>query len=234
MITPATKVWIKNHVPGLRGALHLRSRLLRSRAIARYLAGSTRPSIHIGCGLNQLEGWLNSDLSPELSSILPLDVTRRFPFPNASFEYIFSEHMIEHVSFVDARRMLAECRRILRPGGIIRIATPDLAKVVGLYVTPAPADVISYLAWSRPRHAIPGPGADRCHVINSLFYGHGHRFIYDEETLAAVLREAGFHSVERRQPGESSRPAMCKLEHHGRVIGDANNRMETLVLEAAV
>lgn len=232
MFKPQTKAWIKNHTPGLRPLLRLRSRLHRSRAVAGYLSASATPSLHLGCGVNLLPGWLNTDLAPELSSIVRLDVTRRFPFPDASFDLVFSEHMIEHVPFADARHMLAECRRIMRPGGGIRIATPDLAKITGLYSSPASAEAAAYLAWSRARHSISGPGGDRCHVINSLFYGHGHRFLYDEETLAAVLLEAGFHTAKRYEPGESSRPEMRGLEHHGHVIGEANNRMETLVVEA--
>ncbi|MFA6961805.1 MAG: methyltransferase domain-containing protein [Opitutaceae bacterium] len=230
MDSPNLKAWLKSHLPGLRGALRYKSLLLRGRHIDAYLTDAAAPSLNLGCGLNVLPDWMNTDLFPELSSIIALDATRPFPFPDASFTFVFSEHMIEHVPFADARRMLAEIRRVMQPGGVVRIATPDLARVVALYEdTP---ETIAYRHWSRALHSRPGPGGDRCHVINSLFYGHGHRFLYDNETLSALLVEAGFHSPVRHVPGESLRPELRNIEHHGKVIGEANNRMETLVIEA--
>jgi predicted SAM-dependent methyltransferase len=53
-------------------------------------------------------------------------------FEDNTFDYIFSEHMIEHVDHDGAVAMLRECYRVLKPGGTICMATPDLAVIVGL------------------------------------------------------------------------------------------------------
>jgi SAM-dependent methyltransferase len=108
----------------------------RDRAIARrYLAQSKVKKLHIGCGKNVLPGWLNMDALPLLPDVLYLDATRRFSFKDAAFDYIFSEHMIEHISYQHGLNMLAECRRVLQPSGKIRISTPDLNFLVNFIAT---------------------------------------------------------------------------------------------------
>jgi len=59
-----------------------------------------------------MSGWLNSDIEPKLKGILYLDATQDFPIEDNSFDYIFSEHMIEHITYNDAKRMISECFRI--------------------------------------------------------------------------------------------------------------------------
>ena len=58
-----------------------------------------------------------------------LDVCRRFPFAAETFHYIFSEHLIEHLTLEEGEAFLRECFRCLKVGGRIRIATPDLCRV---------------------------------------------------------------------------------------------------------
>lgn len=232
MLSPKTRDAIKRRVPGVQALLHCRARLRRGAMLRAYFASHAAPALHLGCGGNLLEGWLNTDLLPERGAVVPLDCTQPFPFADGTFHRIFSEHMIEHIPFAAAQGLLAECRRVIRPGGVIRLATPSLAQVCRLHAAQAESDVARYLAWSRPRYSVPGPGGDAAHVINSLFYHHGHRFLYDEFTLSSILHEAGFTDCTLRAPGESLLPGMVNLEHHGHVMGDAFNRLETLVVEA--
>lgn len=73
--------------------------------------------LHIGCGSNTIAGWLKSDFKPVSNKILHLDATKRFPFENDMFDCIFSEHMIEHVSYTNGFEMLSECQRVLKNNG---------------------------------------------------------------------------------------------------------------------
>lgn len=151
-----------------------------------------------------------------------------------TFDYVFSEHQIEHLSEPDLRSMVGECFRVLRPGGRIRLATPDLAAILGLYNDPLNDVARHYLDWVMTRF-LPNirSGDRRCYVINQMFNAYGHRFIYDQETLSALLTEAGFVEVARWQPGESDDPVLRGVETHGQAIGDESvNRFETMVLEA--
>lgn len=66
---------------------------------------------------------------------LRCDVTQGLPFQNNEVDGVYSEHFIEHLSQTDGIGFLRECRRILKPGGTIRIATPDLEVSARNYIT---------------------------------------------------------------------------------------------------
>jgi predicted SAM-dependent methyltransferase len=203
------------------------------RRLARdYLASPGERRLHLGCGLHPLPGWLNSDLFPTDPGILHLDAGRRFPFADAQFDWIYSEHLIEHLNFTGGARQLAECRRVLRPGGRLRIATPDLAFLIALH-RDAPGElerayVERATALYYPSAAAPSP----TFAINNFFRNWGHRFLYDEPTLRAALDGAGFCRVERVELGQSEHAVFRGLENEDRLPAGFL-RLETLVLEAA-
>ena len=98
----------------------------RAQRIGAYLQGNGLKKLHLGASNSVLRGWLNSDLFPTREGVIYLDVTRRFPFANNTFDYVFSKHLIEHIDYDDASAMLRECYRVLKPGGRVRIATINL------------------------------------------------------------------------------------------------------------
>jgi predicted SAM-dependent methyltransferase len=214
-----------------------RRRLDRGR-IERYLDTHIVKKLQLGTGPNPLPGWLNTDLRPDSylehrETVVFLDAAKPFPFPSATFDYVFSEHLIEHITEPEARGTVAQCFRVLGPGGRVRIATPDLAAIVRLYAEPLGEIERQYIDWVMERFLPPREsGNRRCYVVNQMFHGHGHRFIYDEETLRGLLADAGFVEIERRGLGESLDPALRGVEGHGRAIGNEDaNRLETMVIE---
>lgn len=188
--------------------------------------------LHLGAGGAGLPGWLNTDLHPERWPTVRLDATRPFPLPNGAFDYIFSEHMIEHLPLDGARRMLSECFRVLKPGGRIRLATPDLDRVLRLQASPDAQPQAEYLRWAVPYGRHPADLPPAIVVINSLFHEHGHQFLFDEASLRDLLHLTGFTDIRRYTPGESDDPQLRGLEIHQKVIGRMANDYETLVVEA--
>jgi SAM-dependent methyltransferase len=210
----------------------------RRRQVRRYLSASTVKKLQLGTGPHRLTGWLNTDIAPQYWDTLYLDVTRRFPFQDENFDYVFAEHVIEHVSYKAAKAMLNECSRVLRPGGRIRIATPNLRALLLLCEANKDSATLSYLEFvSRFGSQIGVPPSGRwdngVFAINLIFYGHEHKFIYDFGTLAGLLEESGFRHCVSYAPGESDDEALKNVEGHGEVLRNHEaNQFESLVVQA--
>jgi predicted SAM-dependent methyltransferase len=204
----------------------VRGHVVRRRAVERYLARHPEPRLQIGAGPFSLPSWLNSDL---ISASIHLDLRRRLPLPDAGFAYVFGEHVIEHLRERQGAALLGELRRILRPGGVLRLTTPDLQKIVAIYEDRNPA--VSLADYARFLDAETGrPHEHACQVLNDYLRLWGHQYIYDEEDLAQKLHAAGFEGVERREPAESDHEALRGLERHGGA--EWVNRAEAMCLEA--
>ena len=203
--------------PGLVYAQRVRRKILRvdRRLRDEYLRKSAVPKLQIGGGWHRLNGWLNTDIEL-IPGVLRMDATRRFPFADGTFQYVYTEHMIEHVQFAQGIFLLRECHRVMREGGVIRVTTPDLASIVGLYGSNLSDVQKQYLSWFCQTFLPPDFPPTRANVINAFFRRWGHQFIYDEQSLADALRAAGFDSIERRRLGNSDYEALRNLENEQR------------------
>ena len=198
-----------------------------------YLRDASPSKIQIGTGYNLLSGWLNTTLYPFAPGAVFLDASQPFPIPASSFDYVFSEHVIEHIEFEEAATMLGESARILKSGGRIRLATPDLAQIIAVYTQPDAAAQRDYIRWIMDRFRPRVGEYNPAHVINQSFHGWRHKFIYDESTLVKALEGAGFTAVTRVEPGQSGDENLRGIEQHGEYVGsDAAMRYETMVFEA--
>jgi predicted SAM-dependent methyltransferase len=158
-----------------------------------------RTRLHIGCGQEALPGWINLD-----SRALPgvdrvLDVRDGLPFDDVSA--IYAEHFLEHLSLEDGLAFLRECRRVLRPDGVLRLSTPNLDWVYATHYRTGPASSGETKLYD-------------CFQLNRAFHGWGHQFLYNRETLESVLRAAGFTSVSFHRYGESPVAELTGLERH--------------------
>lgn len=180
-----------------------------------YLTETREPKLHLGGGAHLLTGWLNTDLAP-LPGVMIMDATAPYPFGAESFQYVFSEHMIEHVPYEQGVRMLRECHRSLRVGGVIRITTPDFAALSRLYEGPLTETQERYLAWFSEAFLPSTHPKSALAAINAHFRMWGHQFLYDEPTLSHALQTVGFKSVVRLRLGQSSHTPLRDLENTGR------------------
>jgi predicted SAM-dependent methyltransferase len=197
--------------------------------ISAYMSQHEIRKLHIGCGDHLLDGWLNADYHPVSPKVLHLDATRRFPLGDKVIDYVFSEHMIEHIEYRQGMHMLRECYRILKPDGKIRVTTPDLAFLIALYAKERSDLQSAYIKWSTDRF-IGGPSNQATFVINNFVRNWGHQFIYDEQILRASLETAGFARVVVRELGKSDHGAFCNLENEER-LPRGFLRLESIVLE---
>lgn len=207
--------------------------LSKSWRIKKYLLKNATCKLNIGCGTNILSDWLNTDLIPGALNIIPLDATKKFPFSNESFDFVFSEHMVEHLEYYQALFFFRECHRIMKKNAVIRIATPDLNFLLDLFrpsVTDLQEKYIKYFLsryWTKDV-ILNNPG----YIINSYFYKWGHKFIYNRAILEHMLLETGYHNFKWCYPGESIHQELKSIEGHQKLISKEFNDLETMVIEA--
>lgn len=126
-----------------------------------------------------------------------LDVARRFRFDDDTFEAVYASHLLEHLDPGVAERCLREVHRVLRPGGIIRVAVPDLDEVVAQYDPAAPDD---FLAGLYDAHS-----GRRSHTSR-------HRWMYNAGSLDELLRRVGFHEIARCEYRQGRCPDVETIE----------------------
>ena len=116
----------------------------------------------LGCGDNALPGWFNTDLNEKLSDgIYHIDMTRRLSIDDHTFDYIELEHNIEHLTYLQGVNLIGECHRILRGNGTIRIVTPDLRRLIGIYLSNASISS-KYQSWMMDDFIDDTPLSKKC------------------------------------------------------------------------
>jgi predicted SAM-dependent methyltransferase len=196
----------------------------RAWVVRKYLGSNNVRKLQLGSGANVIGGWLCTDLWPARKEILFLDVKKPFKFDDNVFDYIFCEHMIEHLSFTEAEGMLKECRRILKKGGKIRISTPDLQVYVALFSENKTALQKQFIDWVSENWLQRGgiTSKNEAFVINLMMSAWGHQFLYDKKTLEHVLGETGFTEVRQFQNKISNDEHLAGLETHEESLKSIN------------
>jgi predicted SAM-dependent methyltransferase len=198
--------------------------------VERYLQLPRPHMLHLGCGRNVLPGWLNSDYYPISEKVMFLDAARPFPFPDNSFDFVFSEHMIEHIPYTVGCAMLKECYRVMKPGGKIRISTPNLNFLIDLYLNENTDTWSRYRQWSHNKFVFWAPSSDAAFIINNFVRDWGHQFIYDENALRQALCAGGFIHIARCALNQSASSELANLENETR-LPPGFLALETLTLE---
>lgn len=123
--------------------------------------------LNIGAGNVDLEGFAPIDRKLGLEAY-PLD------YPDGSVEEIRASHVLEHFSFADAMEALKDWTRVLQPGGVIKIAVPDIDKCLD----PEQKNRVFYLMGGQT-------DADDFH-----------RSAYDRPRLEAYMRKVGLVDID--------------------------------------
>ena len=201
-----------------------------------YLQNNKITKLQIGCGRHILNGWFNTDISVKKNSvnIAFMDAAQPFPIQDQTFDYIFSEHFFEHLTYDQEKTMLNECYRILKPNGIMRIATPNIEFLIDLYLNPEKEINKSYIEFDSKRSGYP---INSIYVINRFHTTWGHKIIHSPESLTILLKDAGFKNIKRCEVGISTHIELNNIECHQKSFErqGANmdyNKLQTMVFEA--
>jgi predicted SAM-dependent methyltransferase len=90
--------------------------------------------LNLGCGNRYHPDWINIDIAPQGVGVIAHDLSQGIPLPNNVCDVVYHSHLVEHLRPEDALRLMKECYRVLKAGGILRVATPDLERICRLYL----------------------------------------------------------------------------------------------------
>ncbi len=94
----------------------------------------TKQFLNLGCGQHFHPDWENVDYAPTSAKVRAHDLRTGIPYGDGSFDVVYHSHVLEHFSRGAGMQFLRECHRVMRSGGILRIAVPDLEIVARLYL----------------------------------------------------------------------------------------------------
>lgn len=203
---------------------------------------STGLQLHLGSGPHAEPGWVNVDKSlvARISRVRPLvhslallgvlddrqrdtrwprevvqrDLTKQFEWKDHTVRAIYSSHMVEHLDRAEARHLLEECLRVLKPGGVLRLALPNLLGAVERYQQSkasgnhcAADELIEFL------YFVPSYGTmSRLRRLGVRMLHRSHAWMYDADSMNALLKDIGFTDVRECRFHEGACPDLGTLE----------------------
>lgn len=141
--------------------------------------------VHLGAGRRKLDGFIQVDIDPGVNIDLVSDISSLPMFGNDSVDEIYASHCFEYFDAYQAPIVLAEWRRVLRPGGSLFLSVPDMDSLMQIYQE------------SKDLNRIIGPLFGRWGSSQGVIY---HRVVYNFETLSRALQSAGFSQIKRFSP----------------------------------
>lgn len=173
--------------------------------------------IQFGSGNNMLDGWDNTDLPRT-------DVRKRLRYKDDSVDFIFHEHMIEHLDEVDGYNFMEECFRILKEDGVMRICCPSIDGFISVYEN-----------WDEVPEDFKKRHVNKTRFINDVTLGETvnytgkkfshdgrvvpqknshrwHKYLYDKEDFVSKLTKIGFSEITFTEKHKSDYVELQNLE----------------------
>ncbi len=162
--------------------------------------------LHLGCGPIKIEStpemiWVNVDKEEASAANVVMDVCDYLALTGPIADVIWSCHMLEHLPYpAGVTWFLRACREALKPGGILRLAVPDLETATYLYETGQTEKLYG--------KDFKGFYHKDCDAERFHFFMHAweHTMVFDFDLLFALLKEAGFSDIRKCVFGESAIP----------------------------
>jgi predicted SAM-dependent methyltransferase len=169
-----------------------------------------------GCGDWTERGWINSDVKEFPGVDLVADIREGLPLESDSVDYIASIHSLPEIRFTEIVPALTELRRILKPGGVLRLVLPDLDKGISAYQR---RDAEYFKVPDEDARSL---GAK--FVTQMVWYGYS-KSLFTYEFIEEQLQKAGF-----------SRVANCAFKQtvspYAEIVELDNRERESLFVEA--
>jgi len=150
-----------------------------------------------GCGGVTRPGWINSDCVAWAGVDLPCDIRRGLPLEDNSLDYITSLHALPEIPYTDLEDVLWELRRVLRPGGVLRLGLPDMDRAIDAYLR---NDRDYFLIPDEVSQSLGGKM-----IVQLTWFGRS-RTMFTYDFTEELLRKSGFREVHRCDFGRTQGP----------------------------
>lgn len=140
--------------------------------------------LHLGCGWRDFgDDWIHIDDGDYNHLDYKTDVTKLSMFKDNSVDLIYASHVIAYFDREEIKKVLIEWKRVLKPNGRLRLATPDFNSMINLYSN-------NYLVLDD----ILGPLYGKMSMDKNTIY---HKTVYDFKSIKKLLNKLGFNSVKK-------------------------------------
>lgn len=196
--------------------------------------------LNLGCGHHAPKTWINIDRSPMMilrrfpavrkslkkvgvltndhmgtwpDNILRRDLSKPLPLANGTADAVYSSHMLEHLFLEDARRFLAECARVLKPGALIRLALPDAEQFAkDLLAAAEDPEGKAGIMYGQMLRAHPESKPTGKRLVTFVGGSNWHRWQPTRGLVKSLLAEAGFTDMSEHTFREGKLPHLADVE----------------------
>lgn len=158
----------------------------RSRTDRNQGRGAAPKRLNWGCGSHVRDGWINSDVKDDPGVDVVCDIRSGLPFETGALDYAVSVHALQELSFQEIVPALEELRRVLKPGGVLRMVLPDFDRAVRAYLD------------GRDDYFQVDSGTVKSRggrfIVHVLWYGYS-RTLFTQDFTHELLDDAGFTDV---------------------------------------
>ena len=146
--------------------------------------------INLGSGHWKFDNWVNVDLDFESAPDVCANLSGGLPFASGVASLMHTEDFIDQLELDQAAEFMRECHRILAPGGVLRVLTPDMHQLANLYLN----DPSRLASMWKEFVGVPLALDTAGEIFNIGMRFAGHTFLYDEETFTALAASCGFEA----------------------------------------
>jgi predicted SAM-dependent methyltransferase len=168
-------------------------RRMEAQKWSRLSSGQSPIKLELGAGGKKgVNGWTTVDLG---GADIAHDLKFGIPLQNESVEAIYSSHLLEHLNHTQLLQFLAECRRVLVPGGTFRASVPNARLYLDCYFKGV--DFKSKSDMHPPAISDTGSRIDQVNYI--AYMNEEHKYLFDEENLVNIFLITGYSKSELSQ-----------------------------------
>lgn len=158
--------------------------------------------LHVGCGTNKLDGWVNIDAVKSCNPDVVHDLSKPLPYADLSADELKAHGVLEHFDKYMRVAIFGDWARVLNVGGTIDIVVPDFKKLLFRFFKFRFDDFVDTMFGENMWES-------------KIYIGHfgNHKWGYSQQSLAEFAGRFGIEPVEVKTKGLNIHFTGRKIRH---------------------